>query len=91
MNLETAKSSIERYLRQGIKPGSCLEAVLRNQLIEAFSRADPETQLRMGDIVFHVYNECPRGAIRDNVDQWLSDEAYRCGIMAARDEMEAAQ
>ncbi len=91
MNLETAKRSIERYLRDGISPGGCLDAVLRSDLFEAFGRADIETRRLMFDIVDYVYNECPSGATRDNVDQWLSDEAYRVGIMEACDKMRATE
>jgi hypothetical protein len=81
VRVEEARKSIELYLSHGVSPGDFLEAVLRNDLFEAFGRADESSRANLFEIVQFVYNNVPTAATRGNVDQWLSDKAYRDNIM----------
>lgn len=51
--------ALERYLNNGIMPGSFLTAVLQNNLCEAFGRADDENSRNLKNIVGYVYNNIP--------------------------------
>jgi hypothetical protein len=50
---------MERYIEQGIQPGSFLTAVVCNNLKESFMRADDFNQQLMFEIVSWMYNEAP--------------------------------
>lgn len=65
--------SLERYLNSGIMPGGFLTAVLENDLVNAFGRADIQNSLNLKNIVGYVYNHVPSQAwgSRANIDQWL--------------------
>lgn len=54
--------ALERYLNNGIMPGSFLTAVLENNLCEAFGRADICNEHNMKNIVGYVYNHLPSNA-----------------------------
>ena len=56
---EHIRGGMERYIEQGISPGSFLRAVLRDKLVESFSLADQTNIERMFDIASFMYNECP--------------------------------
>lgn len=68
---ELTKSAIERgvpegligglvrYIIHGIQPGQFLTAVLSNDLMEAFGRADLESREAMFQIVLFLYNDAP--------------------------------
>ena len=56
---EGLASGMERYIEEGIQPGSFLTAVICNNLREAFARADDNNQKLMFDIVKWMYNEAP--------------------------------
>lgn len=51
--------ALERYLNHGIMPGSFMTAVLENNLVEAFGRADMDNEINMKNIVGYVYNHLP--------------------------------
>jgi hypothetical protein len=51
--------SLDRYVNHGIEPGSFLRAVLENDLMEAFGRADIENRATLFEICEYVYNELP--------------------------------
>lgn len=67
--------AIERYVVDKIHPGSCVEAILRNDLREAFMRADAETTAAMPAIVAFLYNHVPAQA-------WGSDENVECWLLS---------
>lgn len=54
--------AIERYIVQGIPPGSFLTAVLSNDLKEAVARADHENQESLVNWVKFLYNHVPGAA-----------------------------
>ena len=66
----TAESA-RLYIEHGCPPGSFLEAILRNQLVESYSRADETNLAAMFDIVMWLYNDCPMAARGENVDDWI--------------------
>jgi hypothetical protein len=56
---ESLRGGMQRYIEEGILPGEFLQAVLSNDLLEAFSRADAHNTLLMPKIVAFVYCEMP--------------------------------
>jgi hypothetical protein len=68
--------TINLYVTKGCPPGSFVEAVLSNDLMESFCRADRENFKTMGPIASYIYNEIPgRGSgcwgSRDEVQAWI--------------------
>ncbi len=59
---EDLYGALERYLNLGIMPGSFLTAVLENNLVEAFGRADHMNEANMKNIVGYIYNNIPSTA-----------------------------
>lgn len=51
--------SLGRYVSHGILPGSFLQAVLANDLLDAIGRADDWSLAHLKDIAQHVYNRLP--------------------------------
>ena len=52
-------SGIQRYIEQGIPPGSFLCAIIDNNLKEAVGRADNENLRNLPAFVAYFYNEAP--------------------------------
>lgn len=79
--------SLDLYAMHGIPTGSFLLAVLENDLMEAFGRADEENIRAMFHIVAYVYNEMPRTCwgTPEKVREWL--ETHR--LARAAQEAEA--
>lgn len=65
--------SAKLYVSQGIPPGGCLHAILANDLMESFGRADQWTAKYMVNIVKYVYNQMPAAShgSYEKVDAWL--------------------
>lgn len=59
MIFERTKSEIDRYVNDGCVPGSFVYAVLSNQFLEAFNRADDENLFNMIHIARYVHMEIP--------------------------------
>lgn len=75
---EHCRGGMRRYIENGIPPGSFLTAVLENNLVEAFGRADQINQERLRDYCLWLYNEAPAMPIRS----WGSREIVRQWIDA---------
>ena len=56
------KDSLDRYINEGIMPGSFLRAVLTNDLAGAVFKADSNNLAALKDIMLYVYNEVPANA-----------------------------
>lgn len=56
---EHIQGAVRRYIEQGIIPGKFLQAVIRNDLIDSFARADDVNRDKLFDIVKFFYNEAP--------------------------------
>ena len=65
------------YIRWGIPPGSFLQALLSNDLLEACRRADPDNRAHLFDFVFVLDNYAPMGAYgsRAHVRAWIERSA----------------
>ena len=70
---EHMRESARAYVEVGRPPGSFLRAVLTNDLIESFGRADHINQQCMFGWATWLYNECPGNA-------WGSPEAVEAWI-----------
>lgn len=70
--------ALERYLNNGISPGSFMTAVLENNLMEAFGRADTFNAANMKNIIGYVYNHVPSNA-------WGSAEKVRDYLASLKD------
>lgn len=83
---EHMHGSIQRYLLNGIPPGSFLTAVLENDLMEAFGRADDDNREALFEWVRFIYNYAPTGChgSSEKVSAWIS----RGGLCGS--EMESA-
>lgn len=70
---EDLYGALERYLNNGIMPGSFLTSVLENNLCEACGRADHENIRNLKNIVGYIYNHIPSSAwgSRDKVESYL--------------------
>ncbi len=58
---EHMRGAVERWINNGIAPGSFLTAVLCNDLKEAFGRADDINGPRVGDYIRFFYSDAPAG------------------------------
>ena len=59
---ERMMPGIERYVKYGIIPGSFLQAIICNELKEAFICADDENFVNIAAYVNYFYNNVPRAA-----------------------------
>ena len=69
--------AIDRYVTLGIPTGSFLEAVLCNNLMESFGRADMGNRMALFEICDYIYNETPAGChgSPEKVRAWLKLKA----------------
>ena len=69
--------SFNRYLIDGIPFGSFLEAVVCNQLFQAWQRADWRNSERLKEICQFIYSEFPAGSHGSiqNYTAWLDNKA----------------
>lgn len=68
------QSAAKAYVEHGLHPGDFLTAVLSNNLVEAFGKADDINFKRMSDWAAWLYSDCPRGAWGswDAVESWIA-------------------
>jgi hypothetical protein len=73
---QDTKECIDEYVKEKYPPGGFLTAVLENNLMEAFRRADQHNIEAMKDIVSYVYNSVPISAhgSPEIVKKWLYGE-----------------
>lgn len=67
------KDSIDNYVEKSWQPGGFLTAVLENNLMEAFARADDNNRANLFEICKYVYNDIPSGCHGSSeiVTRWL--------------------
>jgi hypothetical protein len=70
------------YLEDRVKPGDFLTAVLENDLVGAFGKADETNKAAMELWAAWLYNECPAAAwgSRGKVMDWLDKRELMRGI-----------
>ncbi|GAH38821.1 unnamed protein product [marine sediment metagenome] len=73
----TVRDALERYARDGVPTGSFCRAVLENNLVEAFAKADQENMATLHGIVGYVYNNLPGNCwgSKEKVAAWLEKKA----------------
>ncbi len=66
------RAGAERYVETGDLPGHFLQAVLSNNLVEAFGKADGENTASMQNWAYWLHNECPSLAwgSREKMLEW---------------------
>lgn len=66
------QDAARRYVEDGAHVGGFLEAVLSNDLVGAFGRADSANRDAMEDWVAWLYNDAPAGCwgSAEAVEQW---------------------
>ena len=47
--------AIKRYVEHGVEPGSFTRAVLENNLVQSFNKADEESYRKLKDICKYIY------------------------------------
>ena len=77
--LQDCIPSLKRYVEDRIETGGFLRAVLENNLMEAFGRADASNREDLFNICSYVYNEMPASCHgnRDKVEKWLAGSKLR--------------
>ena len=67
------KEGLDDYIKIGLPPGGFLNAVLENDLIGAFGKADSNNMRNLLHICSYVYNRLPSNSwgSRDKVTNWL--------------------
>jgi hypothetical protein len=70
---EHMQHGAREYVEHGIPQGDFLMAVLENDLVEAFARADMTNRFCMHKWAEWLYNQCPRMAwgSKAKVDAWI--------------------
>jgi hypothetical protein len=70
---EHMQEGMKLYIEKGIKPGHFLRAVLENNLVESFARADDINIKNMFNWADFMYNQCPEEArgSKEKVEQWI--------------------
>lgn len=70
---EHIRDGVQRYIEEGICPGSFLQAVITNNLKESFKRADEVNITQMFNIVIFFYNEVPYlcWGSQERMDSWI--------------------
>ena len=86
-----ARDSINRYMSEGLPTGDFLRAVLANDLMAAFARADVATAKTMAGIVGYVHRHVPHGIcgsyeIVDQYARWCAEQRAKVAAAKARAE-----
>ena len=73
---EHMQDGMRRYMESGIEPGSFLYAVLSNNLMDAFGRADSINRHHLREYCEWLYNYAPRGSFgsQERVKAWIADQ-----------------
>lgn len=72
---EHMRDGFRLYIEKGIPGGSFMTAVLSNDLMRAFGRADDVNQVRMFDILVFLASEAPIGCYGspEHVKDWIKN------------------
>lgn len=74
---EGLRDGMKRYIDHGIRPGHFLTAVLENDFLGAFKRADDTSTRAMHQIASFIYNEAPMTCCGspEKVKAWIERHA----------------
>lgn len=67
---ERFRPPIQRYIEHGAPPGSFLSAVIKNDLMDALGRADPNSEKELKGLVRWFYNEAPGSCWGSTMKFW---------------------
>lgn len=83
---EHMRDGFRRYIEVGIPGGHFMTAVLSNDLMGAFGRADDINRAMMHNICAFLYNDAPRGCYGspEHVKDWIAGGGL-AGIARARE------
>ena len=78
---EAMRGEMRRYIERGIPPGGFVTAVLENNLVKAYNRADQTNFDAMDKWAFFLHNEAPRGAwgSAPHVAAWIQKGGMKGG------------
>lgn len=70
---------LEHYVNEGVQPGDFLTAVLENNLVEAFARADDQNIRLIHWYVELLYDKAPAGCwgSPEKVERWVRHQGLR--------------
>ena len=73
------REPVKRYIEEGAMPGDFLNAVICNNLVYAFSRADDEMAEKLEEIAFWAYNHIPSRAFGSHkkMIQWNQERGLK--------------
>ena len=68
------RGGMRRWIEHAIPPGDFMRALLENDLIRTFEKADSTNQRRVGDYLRFLYNCAPRGCFGspENYAAWVA-------------------
>lgn len=74
--MQYIKESLKSYIENRIPTGGFLHAVLSNDLMKAFQKADMRNRYQLFEIVEYIYNNLPINSYGspEQVDKWLKGE-----------------
>lgn len=83
---EHMQGGMQRYIENGIEAGSFMMAVLENDLMGAFGRADSINAARIKDFCSFLYNNAPPACFgsREKVRAWIEARQSQSTITPAR-------
>ncbi len=84
------KESIDNYVEYKQQPGHFITAVLENDLVGAFSRADYEAMANLKHIICYCYNEIPGDCwgSKEKVKSWFNTERPVVNILHGGSDVE---
>jgi len=76
---EHMREGIKRYLENGIRLGSFLNAVLENNLVQSIALADEINITKIVDWAKFLYNEMPMGSwgSKEKVNAWIKEKRIK--------------
>lgn len=72
------RTGMQQYIEHGIPPGDFLSAVLSNNFMEAFARADDINTYSMKQYAIFLYNYAPPGSYgsKENFLSWMERKGF---------------
>ena len=86
---EHCRKGMQLYIERGIVPGDFLQAVLKNDLVHSFSKADTINKNRLEDYARFLYSQAPFPCWGTNkkIIEWCAKGGL-CGIKQSQNNLE---
>ena len=77
---EHMRRGVKLYLKQGLRPGEFLTAILENNLVQSVCRADQINLAQIVEWAKFLYNEMPMGSwgSKEKVNAWIKKRRIIC-------------